>query len=286
MSRIAVICAIGACSVAGPPQPSDASERSPVLAKMVKANPGAVVRWTGAGIDSCSSGGSSWSPYDGACWFPIDVAAEPGRLEISRARAGTTERVSIQVAESPYPTQRLTVAPEMTTPPADQLERIAQEGQRVDALWRLGGPPAFELPLYPPLDPMPEPRSFGSRRVLNGEPRTPHSGVDLSAPRGTPVVAAARGRVAIAADHYFSGRSVFLDHGDDLVSMYFHLDRIDVREGELVQAGQPIGAVGSTGRSTGPHLHFGVRWHGARIDPALLLGDSVRILDITSARGD
>jgi murein DD-endopeptidase MepM/ murein hydrolase activator NlpD len=86
--------------------------------------------------------------------------------------------------------------------------------------------------------------------------------------------------VAIAADHYFSGKSVFIDHGDGLVTMYFHLDRIDVRAGESVERGQVIGTLGSTGRVTGPHLHFGVRWHGARVDPTVLLGDPTRVPEV------
>lgn len=286
MTRIAAICVVAACALGGVPWLSDASERSPAATPSLTASPGTVVRWSGDGIDRCGHGGASWAPYDGACWYPIDVATDAGRIEVSRRRGGTTELMAIEVGDPPYPIQRLTVASEMATPPADQQERIARESERVDAVWSLGGQPAFELPFRPPLDPMPEARNFGSRRVLNGEPRSPHSGVDLSAPKGTVVRATARGRVVIAAEHYFSGRSVFLDHGNDLVSMYFHLDRIDIHEGELVEAGQPIGSVGTTGRSTGPHLHFGVRWHGARIDPLTLLDEPDRIPDISTAVRD
>jgi len=186
----------------------------------------------------------------------------------------------VTVANYPYPVQRLTVAPEMANPPANQLARIRREGEEVGAVWEAGGPPAFSLPLRSPLDPLPEARSFGSRRFFNDQPRDPHSGIDLSAARGTPVAATERGRVAIAADHFFSGKSVFIDHGDGLVTMYFHLDRIDVRAGESVERGQVIGTLGSTGRVTGPHLHFGVRWHGARVDPTVLLGDPTRVPEV------
>jgi murein DD-endopeptidase MepM/ murein hydrolase activator NlpD len=161
----------------------------------------------------------------------------------------------------------------MVHPPADQLDRIRRERELVNGLWRSGEEAVFSLPFTPPLDPMPELRNFGSRRVFNGEPRSPHSGADLSAPVGTPVFAAAAGTVVLTGSHYYSGGSVFIDHGDDLVTMYFHLDRVDVGNGERVVRGQRIGAVGATGRVTGPHLHFGVRWHGARIDPAVLLAD-------------
>ncbi len=91
------------------------------------------------------------------------------------------------------------------------------------------------------------------------------------------MLAAADGVVALVAEHFFGGNSVFLDHGDGLITMYFHLSRVDVAEGRQLRRGECLGAVGSTGRATGPHLHFGVRWRGARVDPSLLLGDPARI---------
>jgi murein DD-endopeptidase MepM/ murein hydrolase activator NlpD len=150
---------------------------------------------------------------------------------------------------------------------------VRRENRDIARLWRRAGPRRFTLPLHPPLDPLPEGGRFGSRRVINGQPKSPHSGADYSAPAGVPVLAAGDGEVALVGDHFFAGRSVFIDHGDGLISMYFHMSRVGVKEGENVRRGQPIGAVGSTGRATGPHLHFGVRWHRARVAPALLLSD-------------
>ena len=248
--------------------------------------PGGVVRWPGVGIENCEMSGRSWPAYHDACWIPIDLLQEPGVIEVERTRGGVVETTTFRIGEYPYPTQHLTVAPEMANPPDSQLERIRRESDRVGALWSLGGPPRFELPLQAPLDPLPEARSFGSRRLFNGESRDPHSGVDFSAPEGAAVHVAAAGRVMIAADHYFAGRSVFVDHGDDLITMYFHLEHIDVREGDTVERGQVIGSVGSTGRVTGPHLHFGVRWHGARIDPTVLLGDTGRVVGIETTNRD
>jgi len=112
---------------------------------------------------------------------------------------------------------------------------------------------------------------FGFRRVINGKPRAPHSGVDLAAPAGTPVVASNRGRVALVAEHFFGGRLVALDHGEALYTLYMHLERVDVVEGALVERGAIIGAVGSTGRATGPHLHWSAQLRRARIDPNALL---------------
>jgi hypothetical protein len=242
--------------------------------------PGAVVRWHGTGSRTCSLGGDEWPAIDDTCWYPIDILAVEGPLVLRRTRGGATELTTVRVGAYPYPEQRLTVDREMVHPPEAQLERIRLEGQRVGALWHRPGPPRFTLPLSPPLMPLPEARSFGSRRILNDQPRSPHSGVDFSSATGTPVFAAGDGLVVLADEHYFAGKSIYLDHGDQLVSMYFHLSEILVSEGDVVVSGTAIGAVGATGRATGSHLHFGIRWHGARIDPRVVLGPSSRITTI------
>ena len=114
---------------------------------------------------------------------------------------------------------------------------------------------------------------YGSQRVLNGEPRAPHRGVDIAAPAGTPVGAMADGVVSLAApDMYFTGNTVMIDHGYGLHSVYAHLSRLLVKVGQTVRKGQPVGRVGATGRATGPHLHWGVYWFDRALDPALLVG--------------
>jgi murein DD-endopeptidase MepM/ murein hydrolase activator NlpD len=112
---------------------------------------------------------------------------------------------------------------------------------------------------------------FGSVRILNGQPRSPHNGEDIGAPLGTEVVASNDGVVRLTVDHFFSGRGIFLDHGLGLYSMYFHLSEILVKDGDLVKTGQVIGKVGATGRATGSHLHWGIKINGARVNPYALL---------------
>ena len=112
---------------------------------------------------------------------------------------------------------------------------------------------------------------FGSVRIMNGQPRNPHNGEDIGAPMGTDVVASNDGVVRLVVDHIFSGRGIFVDHGLGLYSMYFHLSEALVNEGDLVKAGQVIGKVGATGRATGPHLHWGMKVNGARVNPYALL---------------
>ena len=141
------------------------------------------------------------------------------------------------------------------------------------------------MPLVEPLDDLGEGGSFGSRRYFNDQPRSPHSGADYSALEGTPVYSAAPGRVVLADDLFFSGKSVFVDHGDGLISMYFHLSELMVDEGRQVDARERIGRVGMTGRTTGPHLHFGLRWKGARVDPALLLGRASPVPELGAGSG-
>jgi murein DD-endopeptidase MepM/ murein hydrolase activator NlpD len=113
---------------------------------------------------------------------------------------------------------------------------------------------------------------YGSARVLNGQPRAPHLGVDVSAPEGTPIVAPTDGVVVLIADQFLTGNTVMIDHGLGLTSVYAHLSRVDVAPGEQVKAGTQIGLMGKTGRATGPNLHWGVHLNGVAVDPELLAG--------------
>ena len=238
--------------------------------------PGALVTWPGEGITRCGMSGAKWDPLDGACWYAVDLLTPAGGLELGRWVDGALESRRVRVAEYPYPVQHIRLEDDSQVDlSAEDLARVRRENARIGALWSRRGRAAFELPLRAPLERLPAGGRFGSRRFFNGQPRSPHSGADYAAPAGTPVLAAAAGEVALVGDFFFPGRSVFLDHGDGLVTMYFHLSEIDVAEGSRVERGQRIGAVGQSGRATGPHLHFGARWRRARVDPALLIGQGV-----------
>ncbi len=265
-ARAAAVAAVVVASVTfafGAPAPKSASP-PPV-------RPGTLVRWPGKGIAWCAVGEKRFEPLDDACYYPVDLLQRPGPLALARGRGGRRETRTVQVGKFDYPTQKLTLPRNMVELSPEDAERVERENREVARLWPREGPRRFSLPLAPPLDPLPKGGRFGSRRIINGQPKSPHGGTDYAAPEGAPVHAAADGTVAMVANQFFGGNAVFVDHGDGLITMYMHMSRADVREGQAVRRGEPLGLVGSTGRATGPHLHFGARWRGARVDPALLL---------------
>jgi len=183
---------------------------------------------------------------------------------------------TLQVARRQYDIQRVEGVPEKTvTPPPEDLERIRREQALVDAARarRLTRPDLLATVLAGMAWPAQGPISgvYGSQRFYNGEPRRPHYGVDVAAPKGTPVHAPAAGVVTLAEpDLYFSGGTVILDHGYRVTSTFLHMSAVSVQVGDELQAGDLIGAVGATGRATGPHLDWRMNWRGERIDPQLL----------------
>jgi len=205
----------------------------------------------------------------------LDAPAGHGVLLVTaEAAAGrATQRVSVAVRERAFAEQRLDVDAKYVAPSPEALERNRREKAQVAQVLDAAAPGLFlECPLVRPV-PGAVGSEYGLRRFFNGQARAPHSGVDLRGREGEPVRAMAAGRVALAAEHYFSGRSVYLDHGQGVVSMYFHLSEILVEPGQFVTKGQEIGKVGATGRVTGPHLHFGLSVLGQRVDPlALIVG--------------
>ena len=237
--------------------------------------PGAVISWSGPELIKCGAEGREWSPIDGACLYPIDLLAQPGRRELLRWNPQGREATIVVIGEYPYEVQRITLQGDSKVNlSTEETARAHRDQQAVGALWETSLPRQFTLPLGAPLRSLPPGGRFGARRFFNNQARSPHTGTDYAAESGAEVFSTAVGRVVLSDDLFFSGESVFVDHGDGLVSMYFHLKERLVERGDPVGRGELIGRVGQTGRATGPHLHFGLRWRGARIDPALLLAGS------------
>lgn len=256
-----------------PPIPHVPVPAADADAPVVDVLPGGVVRWPGEGIVLCGDEHETWKPRDGACYYPVDLDRGEALFQVFRDRAGARETASVRVLPPPYANESLRVDPRTVRVSEEVRRRAARERRQVVPLFSLRTNPSFSLPLATPLADAPPARNFGTRRLFNGEPRSAHGGVDYRAKVGTPVLATEGGLVVLAAHHFFAGKSVFVDHGAGLLSMYMHLSRIDVRVGQRVGRGERLGLTGATGRVTGPHLHFGFRWRGARVDPNLLLGD-------------
>jgi murein DD-endopeptidase MepM/ murein hydrolase activator NlpD len=201
----------------------------------------------------------------------IDLETKPGTytVRVSAGAQHTDER--LVVARRTFPTRRLTVDPAFVNPPPEALPRIEKEREELQRVW--SHPAATRLWSGAFVRPVPQPANsaFGTRSILNGEPRSPHSGADFPSPAGTPVEAPNSGRVVLAADQYFTGNTVVIDHGLGLFSLFAHLSEIDVKAGDTVKTGEIVGKTGATGRVTGPHLHWTVRANGARVDPLSLL---------------
>lgn len=205
----------------------------------------------------------------------IDLDRKPGRYAVAvDGRVGAAAvrgEKSLVVEPRTFPTRKLRVDPDFVNPPASVLARIQSEATFIrEASSRSE---AMRLWSSPFVRPVPDPANsrFGTRSIFNGEARRPHGGADFPSAAGTPVRAPNAGRIVAARDLYFTGNTVMIDHGLGVVSLLAHLSVMEVLEGEVVAAGQPIGRVGATGRVTGPHLHWGLTVVGARVDPLSLL---------------
>jgi murein DD-endopeptidase MepM/ murein hydrolase activator NlpD len=205
-----------------------------------------------------------------ALGFGRDAPAEATLLVTLHRRPPVARRLAITPRH--WQVQRLEGLPgAMVTPPPETLARIRAEQAKLNELRRADTPVAhfatgFAWPARGRISGV-----YGSQRILNGQPRAPHLGLDVAAPTGTPVQAAAGGRVVLAEDLYFTGNTVILDHGHGVTTLHAHFSRIDVAVGASVGQGQVIGAIGATGRVTGPHLHFALNWFATACDPQPLL---------------
>lgn len=201
----------------------------------------------------------------------LPLEATPGLhlLNVSRDQADQ-QVIPFEVQDKSYQTQYITLADQRKVDPSEEdLARIEKESGEIMSALRAWSDVekvdlSFQLPADGPLN-----KNFGLRRFFNQQPRKPHSGLDISASRGTPIKSPAAGKVVQTGEYFFNGNSVFIDHGQGLITMYCHLERIDVKPGQILDKGTVIGAVGSTGRATGPHLHWAVSLNDARVDPLL-----------------
>lgn len=214
----------------------------------------------------------------------VDASKKPGDYEVNVIlESGTDSRVSvpqtvhIKILRETFEEEHLTLPDSMVNLSKESLERVKRDQMAIAALWSKITPKRLWRGAFiAPLEGKPG-SPFGLRRWINEEPRNFHTGMDVKAPEGTPVLASNGGRIALTGDFFFGGNSVFIDHGYGLYTMYFHLSRIKVKKGERVERGTVIGWVGKTGRATGPHLHWGVRLDGERVDPEALLRCTKRL---------
>jgi murein DD-endopeptidase MepM/ murein hydrolase activator NlpD len=211
----------------------------------------------------------------------IPLSAKAGTtLKVELAHGDKREARPVKIISKKYLTQHLSVPADQADLPPDQLSRYEQERAHLVRVLRTFselGPD--DLALRQPVPGQPS-GSFGLRRIINGVARSPHSGMDIAAPTGTPVAAARAGRVVDAGEYLFLGRTLVLDHGQGLLTLYAHLSAVHVAPGDTVAAGATIGEVGTTGRATGPHLHFSVYLNAASVDPAIFLNFPARSRDV------
>jgi len=207
----------------------------------------------------------------------IDVEAKPAivKLVLKATTAGGEQRrkeIPLKIKAKAFHKESFNVPPSFDQMSPENLAEIRREQAAfARAFANTAAERFWRLPFLRPVPQEASASSFGSRRIINGVPRAPHSGTDLSAPAGTEVVATNYGKVVLVGDYFFAGGSVVIDHGGGLYSMYFHLSEFKVEEGDMVRRGDVVALSGGTGRVTGPHLHWGLRLNNTRVDPLTLL---------------
>ncbi|MFK7699471.1 M23 family metallopeptidase [Pseudomonas caspiana] len=212
----------------------------------------------------------------GVRWLAIvgvPLTAKPGAQKLIAKDASGNRTLNFVVGNKKYPEQRITLKNQrQVNPNPNDLKRIDGELAEQLKAYRSFSPGtpsnlALDKPVAGPLS-----SKFGVRRFFNGEERNPHSGLDFAVPAGTPIKAPAAGKVILTGNYFFNGNTVFVDHGQGFISMFCHMSKIDVKVGDAVPRGGVVGRVGSTGRATGPHMHWNVSLNDARVDPAIFIG--------------
>lgn len=257
---------------------SAAPAQTTAQSRSVSATQGTVLRWAG-NCSRCSFENRAWQAVNGTCYYPIDMEKKAGSYTISRrTTGGKLESARLMVIEKPCQQEDIDHFKklEYIQVSAANLARHRKEMDALNPTLRYSKaerPSVFDLPVNKPLGSLPKGEGFGNCRSFNGQAADRHTGMDYPVGAGTNVQSIGNGRVVVAANHFFSGNSIYIDHGNGLLSEYFHLSKIAVKPNQTVTKGQKIGEVGETGRTTGPHLHFGARWHGEKINPGFLLMD-------------
>ncbi|MFT7221360.1 MAG: murein DD-endopeptidase MepM/ murein hydrolase activator NlpD, partial [Candidatus Azotimanducaceae bacterium] len=197
----------------------------------------------------------------------IPLSVKPGTQQLKTSNGA----IAFEVLPKEYAVQRLTIQNKRKVNPyQDDMERITRERREMDQAFNNFNPIIPDTVFDAPVEGIMS-SSFGLRRILNDQPRNPHSGMDIAAIEGTPILSPARGNVSATGDYFFNGNTVMIDHGQGLITMYCHLSSINVSVGDEIERGAIIGNVGQTGRVTGAHLHWGVSLNNARVNPALFV---------------
>jgi murein DD-endopeptidase MepM/ murein hydrolase activator NlpD len=284
--RTALLAAAGALApmldahAAKAAQPANPADHPPTAWPIASPVPGGIARLALGPASTRPQAFAAEVPVlvlgDARAWTAIvgiPLSATPGAAKIVVRAADAERTLGYDIRPKRYVEQRLTVSPRTVDLAPDDLARHERERahqQQVMETFREPFPRAADLHMQVPV-PGRRSSSFGLRRVFNGQPRAPHSGMDIAAATGTPVVAPLPGLVIDTGDYFFNGQTVWLDHGGGLLSMMCHLSAVDVKVGDALATGERLGAVGATGRVTGAHLHWGVMLNRTMVDPALFL---------------
>ena len=253
---------------------------------------GGIARWSGLDARECGIFGRRYEAIHGTCYYPIDMKAATGVHEVALYDAAGEQHLGSLTVEARDCTET-----EITLDKTEYLEVSAEDRARAarerDATLKAvqgdsDAYPRFSLPLGAPAQGAgtKDRSDFCERRLYNGKIRSVHTGLDYLIGKGTQASAPADGTVTLAEGQFYAGQSVMVDHGGGLVTMVFHLETMAVEAGDQVKRGDALGTIGDTGRTTGPHLHFGARWHGQRIDAAALLGEMSRLPGIGEGSKD
>jgi murein DD-endopeptidase MepM/ murein hydrolase activator NlpD len=234
-----------------------------------KALPAITAEWNGRTVPLWSEGKNPLSMH---ALLGVDLEKAPGRYEWKISWEGADDQANacsavVVVHAGKFPTERLTVEKQFVQPDPEQQKRAEEDQKKMRAIYDTVTPePLWKGKFQLPLKGVTSGGNFGRRRILNGEARSPHAGVDFPASAGTPVFAAQAGNVVLAEELYYSGNTVVIDHGYGIYTLYAHLSEIGVRAGDPVDVSTEIGKVGATGRVTGPHLHWGLTVDHARVN--------------------